>query len=343
MFTDQFGIQPMVNRGINKFKMIRQSIMQVSIQRVLCAIIIVTAGLGAGAPESSLQQLRSLEEAAAANPNEPSVIRDLAHAYALALLQPDRNLAEYASAALDTSKNVWILGNAAYMLQCQYNETLQRRSPNELAATLAERYFMRARSFDPKLDRSAILPQIDLEQIAQANEIRAHKQREWLAVEEASKHIRRLGPDAFPNLPPAVAAVLHARNCTVPQPAGGGSPRNVIRGEFFESGQESWAALCSVNGWSTILAFRNAADPTPQSLARVEDRNFLQSLDQSLCWLLPRDSNRCSRRHRRTQSWLSVAKPPRIDHHGIDNAFLEKGSEVWYFLAGKWSKLPGSD
>ena len=334
----------MVNRGINKFKMIRQSIMQVSIQRVLCAIIIVTAGLGAGAPESSLQQLRSLEEAAAANPNEPSVIRDLAHAYALALLQPDRNLAEYASAALDTSKNFWILGNAAYMLQCQYNETLQRRSPNELAATLAERYFMRARSFDPKLDRSAILPQIDLEQIAQANEIRAHKQREWhRRIEEASKHIRRLGPDAFPNLPPAVAAALHARNCTVPQPAGGGSPRNVIRGEFFESGQESWAALCSVNGWSTILAFRNAADTTPQSLARAEDRNYLQSIDQSSVGYF-REIRTVARdvivEHNRG---YSVAKPPRIDHHGIDNAFLEKGSEVWYFLAGNWSKLPGSD
>jgi hypothetical protein len=320
------------------------SLFQVSIQRVLFALVIVTAAPCAGTADSSLQRLRHLEGTVSANPNNSSGIRELAHAYALALLQADQNVVRYAAAALDTSNNVWILGNAAYMLQCQYNETVQRGSANQRAAALAERYFLRARSLDPKLDRQAILPQIDLRQITRLNETRAQEQREWnRRFEEAAKHIRRLGLEAFPGLPPAIAAVLRARNCTVPQPAGATSPRNVIRGEFFESGQETWAALCSVNGWSTILVFRNGQDAAPHSLARKEDRNYLQSLDKH--------SVGYSREIRTVgrdfivghDNGHPVPKPPRINHHGIDDAFLEKASEVWYFHAGKWYKLPGSD
>jgi hypothetical protein len=36
-------------------------------------------------------------------------------------------------------------------------------------------------------------------------------------------------------------------------------------------------------------------------------------------------------------------EPPPIDHHGIDDAFLEKGSITWYFYRGKWLQLTGAD
>jgi len=36
-------------------------------------------------------------------------------------------------------------------------------------------------------------------------------------------------------------------------------------------------------------------------------------------------------------------KPPPIDHQGIDDAFIEKASVVWYFHDGKWLKLTGAD
>jgi hypothetical protein len=268
----------------------------------------------------------------------------LAHAYALALLQSNRNVASYAIAALDNSSNVWILGNAAYMLQCQYNETLQRGSPNERAAMLAERYFLRARGLDPKIDRRAILPQIDMQQIASASKARAQEQQGWARrFEAASKRISRLRPEAFPDLPPAIAAVLRARNCTVPQPSGADSPRNVIHGEFFEPGQQSWAVLCSVNGWSTVLVFRTTQDSAADSLARMEDRVFLQSLDdRSVGYSREIQTVGCEfiLRH---DNGHPAPKPPRITHQGINDAFLEKASEIWYFDAGKWFKLPGAD
>lgn len=230
------------------------------------------------------------------------------------------------------------------MLQSQYNQTLQRGSPNERAALLAERYFLRARTLDPKLERHAILPQIDVRQTVRSNETRAQEQRELARrVDEAARHIRRLEPNAFPWLPAEIASALRARKCTVPQPAGATSPRNVIRGEFFESGLQSWAVLCSARGWSTILVFRAAQDAAPHAVGKREDRNYMQSLDEH-SFGYSREIRAVGRdfiiRH---DNGYPVAKPPRTDHEGIDDGFLEKASEVWYFHAGKWFTLPGSD
>ena len=35
--------------------------------------------------------------------------------------------------------------------------------------------------------------------------------------------------------------------------------------------------------------------------------------------------------------------PPQIDHQGIDDAFVEKGSVVLYWDRGKWLQLKGAD
>ena len=69
-------------------------------------------------------------------------------------------LAARAQTGLEASRNVWVLGNAAYMLQSQYNLSVQRGARNLRAAELAERYFERAKALDPKLDRQKILPQL---------------------------------------------------------------------------------------------------------------------------------------------------------------------------------------
>ena len=74
--------------------------------------------------------LHYLEATAAADPNHRFALRPLAHLYALWILERGP-LASHAQAALEASKNVWVLGNAAYMLQSQYNQALQmeRRTP----------------------------------------------------------------------------------------------------------------------------------------------------------------------------------------------------------------------
>jgi hypothetical protein len=288
--------------------------------------------------------LHFLEATAAADPNHPFALRPLADLYALSILQGGP-LASRAQAGLEASRNVWVLGNAAYMLQSQYNQTLQMGAPNPRAAELAERYFLRAQALAPNLDRKAILPQLDLQAIARARRVELQHQRDWeVRAGEAVGKIRRLPVTAFPQLPPAVAGVLRARNCRVPQPPPEGAPRNVIRGEFFARGEAGWAVLCSVNNSTALLAFRNDRDTNPQTVTTSEDRSYLEELDGNNQIGYSHEITAVGRdfimRHYRG---YGGPEPPPIDHHGIDDAFLGKASSTWYFHDGRWLKLTGSD
>jgi hypothetical protein len=284
-----------------------------------------------------------LEATAAADPNHPFALRPLADLYALSILQRGP-LASRAQAGLDASKNVWVLGNAAYMFQSQYNQTLQSGAANPRAAELAERYFLRAKALEPKLDRQAILPQIDMKAIAREWQVQAQAQRDAQARStETAGGIRRLGVEAFPELPAAVAGVLRARRCSVPQTSSDGAPHNVIRGEFFAKGEAGWAVFCSANNSTALLAFRNDRDTNPDTVATSEDRSYLQGPDGKE----PGYSHQIAAvgrdfiiRHYRA---YGGPQPPPIDHHGIDDAFLEKASGTWYFYDGKWLRLQGAD
>lgn len=286
--------------------------------------------------------LHYLEATAAADPNHPFALRPLADFYALTILERGP-LASRAQAGLEASKNVWVLGNTAYMLQSQYNLTLQRGTPNPRAAELAERYFLLAKAVDPKLDRKVILPQLD-PQAARARPVEQRSQRDWQAgVDVAISRIRRLGVDAFPELPAAVAGVLRARNCRVPQPSANRAPRNVIRGEFFAKGEAGWAVLCSVNNSTALLAFRNDRDTKPDTVATSEDRNYLQGMsgnDLSYSHEVTAVGRDFIMRHYRG---YGGPEPPPIDHYGIDDSFLEKASVTWYFHKGRWLRLQGTD
>jgi hypothetical protein len=286
------------------------------------------------------RHMRYLESTAALDPNHPFALRPLAHLYAVAIAQRSA-FASRAQAALEASKNVWVLGNAAYILQNLYNRSLQMGAPMRHAPALAERYFLRAKALDPNLDRNTILPRINLEAMERA---RVAEQKEWVRrFEQAAGKIRRLGLDAFPELPPAVAEVLRARNCRVPQPFGDGTPRNVVRGEFFAKGEAGWAVLCSVNDVSALLAFRNDRDRNPETLTTSQDSSYLQGLGGDEIGY-SRQISAVGRdfilRHYRA---YGGPVPPPIDHQGIDDAFLEKASVTWYSHQGKWLRLTGAD
>jgi hypothetical protein len=284
-----------------------------------------------------------LESAARSGPNHPFALRSLAHLYALSILEGGP-LASRAQAGLETSKNVWVLANAAYMLQSQYNQSLQMGTPNPRAAGLAERYFLRAKALDPGLDRQAILPQLDLQAVARARQAGLEAQRDWeTRAEKAAGEIRRLPVEAFPDLPPLVAGVLRARNCKVPQPFSSGAPRNVIRGDFFAKGEAGWAVLCSAGNSTALLAFRHDRDTNPDTITTTEDRSYLQGLGGDRIGY-SRQITAAGRdfimRHYRA---YGGPEPPPIDHHGIDDAFLEKASVTWYFYQGRWLRLQGAD
>lgn len=118
---------------------------------------------------------------------------------------------------------------------------------------------------------------------------------------------------------------------------------NVIQGEFAKAGQTDWAVLCSMQGSSRILVFWNSEEQNPASLAAIEDRTYLQGItDTEIGYSrgIQAVGKKFILRHYRAYGGL---KPPAIDHEGIDDAFIEKGSVTWYFDQGKWLKLTGAD
>ena len=121
----------------------------------------------------------------------------------------------------------------------------------------------------------------------------------------------------------------------MPQPPGAGPPRNAIRGEFFVKGETGWAALCSANNSTALLAFRNARDTSPATVTTAEDNSYTGYERQITA--VARDF---ILRHYRA---YGGPEPPPIDHQGIDDAFLGKASVTWYFHNGKWLRLQGAD
>lgn len=274
-----------------------------------------------------------LEKAVDLSPATEYYSRQLGLVYAGAILSgADPNLARRATQVLETTTNALLLEPAVKLFQSEYNKSLMMGHENAAVGALAWRYFVRAKALDPDLDEAWIYQKIDPKMIGMLAPGARPPEDRSAQFEAAAKQIRRLPPGAFPELPSTIAAVLRARGCLIPQPAPGGPPRNVIRGEFFVKGQPGWAVLCSAGGFSSILAFRSDADAHPEELAKSEDK------------LYPRDLSAVDRKFIMEHYRASGGpQPPPIDHQGIDDAFLEKASITYYWYAGKWHKLTGAD
>jgi len=161
--------------------------------------------------------------------------------------------------------------------------------------------------------------------------------------DEAERRIVRLPPTAFPELPAAVVRELQRRGCTIPQTAYSKKPHNVINGELAKPGQRDRAVLCSVKGFSTILGFWNGSEKNPAEIATLEDRIFLQGISPDKIGYSREITTVGKEFIMRHYDAYGGTKPPPIEHQGIDDAFVEKGSSVWYFYHGKWLKLTGAD
>lgn len=163
------------------------------------------------------------------------------------------------------------------------------------------------------------------------------------AFDLAEKRIMRLPPAAFPGLPGNVVRELERRRCMIPQTAFANRRHNVISGHFTRAGETDWAVLCSANGTSTILVFWNGSEKNPAAIGSLEDRIFLQGITPEKVGFSRMISPVGRDFIIRHYDAYGGTKPPPINHQGINDEFVEKGSVVWYFRAGKWLKLTGSD
>jgi hypothetical protein len=139
----------------------------------------------------------------------------------------------------------------------------------------------------------------------------------------------RLAPDKLDALPLPIRQELARLGCTVPQVWAADRPGNFITGRFSSSSQTEIAVLCSRNRISSILVFGTGSTKPIAEIAETPDKDFLQVVDA----------------HGRIgfSRALAVAHPQAMGHDGIDDAFAEKGSRVWYWHEGRWMQLTGSD
>lgn len=160
----------------------------------------------------------------------------------------------------------------------------------------------------------------------------------------AGSRLERLPPEAFPQLPRNVVRNLRARGCTVPQADFQSKPNNVIRGEFSRRGQTDWAVLCSRGGESSILVFWAGSTRAPAQLAKAPDKAYWLGNDRDgfhyYRHLMVADKTYILIHYREYGRGEFI---PTINHDGIDDGFLEKGSEVYYYYRRAWLSLPGAD
>ena len=164
------------------------------------------------------------------------------------------------------------------------------------------------------------------------------------AWEAAARTIRRLPPDSFPQLPPAIRSALEARGCTVPQSFTSEPPHNVVAGSFAHAGQQDWAVLCSRQDSSSVMIFWGGAKAGPPTeFTRAADAGFLQGIGEGRIGYSRLLTAASPAQMREYAAAFDGALPKRLDHDGVEDAFAEKGSVVSYLDAGRWLALAGAD
>jgi len=162
----------------------------------------------------------------------------------------------------------------------------------------------------------------------------------WEATDEQTV---RLNPAAFPELPRKLVAALQRRGCTVPQVPMIDGRQNVIKGEFAMAGEIDWAVLCSVRRVSSILIFWAGSEVNFAEIEKRKDLDGLQGWGGTKIVYSRKIALADKIFIRDHATILGAVKPPPIDHQGIDDEFVGKGSEVLYLYRGKWLHLTGAD
>jgi hypothetical protein len=156
-------------------------------------------------------------------------------------------------------------------------------------------------------------------------------------------NIERLAPAAFTDLPAPVIQELERRGCTIPQVDFPAKPSNVVRGRFTNPTQVDIAVLCSVEGISSILVFRNSSVADVGVLAPAPDAGYLQGVGVGRIGYSRGIGIATAENIQSYYEAYGSLKPPPLDHEGINDAFVEKASTVWYWHEGKWLELQGAD
>jgi hypothetical protein len=152
--------------------------------------------------------------------------------------------------------------------------------------------------------------------------------------------IRLLPIASFPDLPDAIVTQLTNRGCMIPQSFEAQRPENVIHGSFRAPGSSDWAALCSVDGRTTLYVFFGGQFDAPFAVRSQPDTAWLGAEPGNStfgsAWGIAVNASDTLRSSRQFHGAAS------FDHDAIDDARLEHSSTVRYWDAGKWIEIVGA-
>jgi hypothetical protein len=151
--------------------------------------------------------------------------------------------------------------------------------------------------------------------------------------QEVAYRIRLLPLESFPQLPAVVASALREQHCMIPQTYEAHEPENVIHGAFEKKDSDDWAALCSVNGTTTLYVFFASQMGAPVAIRHQKDAEWLGSELAGVYGAAWGIARRPAEQLRRTGHGAA------LDHDGIEDAFVERSSTVRYFQGGEWKAL----
>lgn len=161
---------------------------------------------------------------------------------------------------------------------------------------------------------------------------------------QGKDNIKRVLPGEFKELPKSIVKNLERRGCAIPQAFGIRKKHNVISGKFFGRDKKDWAVLCSRKGVSSILIFQNGSTKSITKIAEANDADFLQEIDEKGTQGFSRAIGAVNAKYiYDRQKSYGRKKLPKILHQGINDAFVEKASEIHYFHQGKWLRFQGAD
>lgn len=133
----------------------------------------------------------------------------------------------------------------------------------------------------------------------------------------------------------------------MPQPWSGRAPKNIVHGSFTAARADEWAVLCSVNDTSRILIYRvgrDRASAPVDSLLRESDVGWMQGVGGDR-WGYSRLLQ--VRPLRRIRAWRHDIDgqpiPQPLDHDAIEQAFVGKSAEAFYFAGGRWYRQITAD
>jgi hypothetical protein len=153
----------------------------------------------------------------------------------------------------------------------------------------------------------------------------------------ASYLVHHLPPNAFPDLPPSIAASIASSGCLIPQTYAAHHPENVVHASLERAGSNDWALLCSNNRTVTLMVFFASAPQHPMILASAPETERLQRHDASQVlgfnWGI--DPATPAQIHE-AQVGMNH-HPPALDHDALADSVIDHRTVYHLYTKGGWT------